>query len=70
MGNAGSRGFQDGVVSKKEMERMHRRSEACWDQMICFCFLEILCCSDAKAPSMKRSEIAVTAAILNYGIGS
>jgi hypothetical protein len=25
MGNTGSRGFQEGVVSKKEMERMQRR---------------------------------------------
>ncbi len=28
MGNAGSHGFQDGVVSRKELERMQRRCGA------------------------------------------
>ena len=43
MGNAGSRGFQDGVVSKKEMERMHRRSDPAGNNNLCVaCLCEII----------------------------
>lgn len=44
MGNAGSRGFQDGVVSKKEMERMHRRSGPAGNNDLCvYHICDVLC---------------------------